>query len=97
MDLNRGERNALKRFSLRNDGFQAVSRWKGIGLPSMHSLAEKGLVVEGPSGIYGPTFQLTCLGAAWLKRLTSGPGAGFRRQTQPQADARKTAREQTAA
>ena len=69
MILNRGEKNALRRFSQDNNGYQAVSKWKGIGLPSMRLLAEKGLVVEGPSGIYGPTFKLTTLGLAWRKRI----------------------------
>jgi len=72
MILNRGEKNALRRFSQDDDGYQAVSKWKGIGLPSMRSLAEKGLVVEGPSGIYGPTFKLTTLGLAWRKRIVDG-------------------------
>lgn len=72
MILNRGERNALKRFPLDNRGYQAVSKWKGIGLPSMRSLVEKGLVVEGPSGIYGETFKLTGLGMEWRDRLLTG-------------------------
>lgn len=72
MILNRGEKNALRRFSRENSGYQAVSKWKGIGLPSMRSLAEKGLVVEGPSGIYGPTFKLTTLGVAWRERVVAG-------------------------
>lgn len=74
MILNRGEKNALRRFSQEDNGYQAVSKWKGIGLPSMRSLADKGLVVEGPSGIYGPTFKLTTLGLAWRKRIVGGEG-----------------------
>ena len=46
MTLNRGEKNALRRFSRDSGSYQAVSKWKGIGLPSMRSLVEKGLVVE---------------------------------------------------
>ena len=76
MTLNRGEKNALRRFSRDNRGYQAVSKWKGIGLPSMRSLVEKGLVVEGPSGIYGPTFKLTVLGAAWRERVTTSEPRG---------------------
>src|SRR5690554_3408219 len=72
MILNRGEKNALRRFSREKRGYQAVSKWKGIGLPSMRSLLAKGLVAEGPSGIFGPTFKLTTLGLAWRERLTAG-------------------------
>ncbi len=76
MILNRGEKNALRRFSRDNHGYQAVSKWKGIGLPSMRSLCEKGLVVEGQSGIFGPTFKLTPLGLVWRERI----GVGERRR-----------------
>lgn len=72
MTLNRGEKNALRRFSRDNHGYQAVSKWKGIGLPSMRLLCEKGLVVEGQSGIFGPTFKLTPLGLIWRERIGAG-------------------------
>ena len=72
MNLNRGERNALRRFSRGDRGYRAVSKWKGIGLPSMRSLVAKGLLVEGQSGIYGPTFKLTDIGLLWRDRLDPG-------------------------
>lgn len=90
MILNRGEKNALRRFSRDNQGYQAVSKWKGIGLPSMRLLCEKGLVVEGPSGIFGPTFKLTPLGLVWRERI--GAGERRRRVTASSVEARAESR-----
>lgn len=57
-ELNRGERNALRAFWPFHE-FEPLSKRVRIGLPSMHGLVAKGLVEEGPAGVFGPTFRLT--------------------------------------
>lgn len=57
-ELNRGERNALRAFWPFEE-FEPLSKRVRIGLPSMHALVSKGLVEEGPAGVFGPTFRLT--------------------------------------
>ncbi|MBO9518572.1 MAG: hypothetical protein J7493_10945 [Porphyrobacter sp.] len=57
-ELNRGERNALRAYWPFQE-FEPLSKRVRIGLPSMHGLVAKGLVEEGPAGVFGPTFRLT--------------------------------------
>lgn len=57
-ELNRGERNALRAYWPFHE-FEPLSKRVRIGLPSMHALVGKGLVDEGPAGMFGPTFRLT--------------------------------------
>lgn len=67
--LTLGERNALRRFCRSKRGFEAPSRWGRIGVASLRSLVEKGLAIEGPRGVFGPTFGLTEAGWTMLDRL----------------------------
>ena len=59
--LHRGERTGLRVFASYAQ-FEPVSKHRRIGLGSMRSLVSKGLAVEGPQGIFGPTFKLTPTG-----------------------------------
>jgi len=64
-----GERNALRKFCRTGHGFEAPSRWGRIGVASVRSLVGKGLAVEGPASVYGPTFKLTEAGRRMLERI----------------------------
>ena len=64
-----GERNALRKFCLTGHGFEAPSRWGRIGVASVRALVAKGLAVEGPASVYGPTFKLTEAGRRMLERI----------------------------
>jgi len=83
MIANRGERNALRKLSQYRGQFgefAPISIWKGIGLQSLRLMELKGLVVEGPHGVYGPTFKLTTLGLCEAEKLNRGckPGPIYR-------------------
>jgi len=69
-DLALGERNALRKFCRTGRAFDAPSRWRRIGVASVRSLVAKGLAVEGPMSVFGPTFKLTeagCEIVEWLE------------------------------
>jgi len=40
-----------------------------VGMPSLHSLVEKQLLIEGEKGIFGPTFKLTKLGDEVARKI----------------------------
>ena len=69
--LHRGERSALWKFAGRAGRFEAPSKWSRIGLASLDTLVEKGLLIEGQTGIYGRTFKLSELGEVIVDMLES--------------------------
>jgi hypothetical protein len=68
--LHRGERNAL-RVLARFDEPEAPSKFHRISVESMRSLVTKGLVLEGPAGIFGPTFKLSAAGRQIAEELAT--------------------------
>ena len=56
--LHRGERNALRCFSV-FETFEAASKHRHGSVPSLRSLVIKGLATEGEHGVFGPVFRLT--------------------------------------